>query len=100
MAFRANQQLREDMWDYRYKSSAGESENVLSFSPSAAKDYGTTALNLVHQAAEIFKGMEQQAREIEEQRKMLHSTSARSATLRPSMARPCAKAISQSDAVG
>jgi hypothetical protein len=42
MAFRANQQLREDIWDYRYKSSAGESEseNVLSFNPSTAKDYG------------------------------------------------------------
>jgi hypothetical protein len=65
MAFRANQQLREDMWDYRYKSSAGENENVLSFTQSAAKDYGTTALNLVHQAAEIFNGMEHQAREIE-----------------------------------
>ena len=40
------------------------------------------------------------ARKIEEQRQVLHSTSARSATLRPSMATPCAKAISQSEAVG
>jgi DNA-binding ferritin-like protein len=71
MAFRANQQLREDIWDYRYKSSAGESENVLSFNPSTAKDYGTTALNLVHQAAEIFNGMEHQAREIEERAQSL-----------------------------
>jgi hypothetical protein len=65
MAFRANQQLREDMWDYRYKSSAVDSENVLSFPPSTAKDYGSTALNLVQQAAEIFTGMENHARETE-----------------------------------
>jgi hypothetical protein len=69
MAFRANQQLREDMWDYRYRSSARpsvrEDENILSFSQSAPKDDSTTALNLVHQAAEIFSGMENQAREAE-----------------------------------
>ena len=65
MAFRANQQLREDMWDYRYKSSAGEDEKVLSFAQSAPKGYSTTALNLVHQAAEIFSGMENHAREAE-----------------------------------
>jgi DNA repair exonuclease SbcCD ATPase subunit len=74
MAFRANQQLREDIWDYRYKSSAGpaagqdeqdEHENVLSFAQPPAGEYGTTALNLVHQAAEIFQGMENQARETE-----------------------------------
>ena len=65
MAFRANQQLREDMWDYRYKSSPAESENIVSFPPSAPKDYGTTALNLVQQAAEIFSGMENHARETE-----------------------------------
>jgi hypothetical protein len=65
MAFRANQQLREDMWDYRYKSSPVESENIVSFPPSAPKEYGTTALNLVQQAAEIFSGMENHARETE-----------------------------------
>jgi hypothetical protein len=65
MPFRANQQLREDMWDYRYKSSPSENENVLGFPPSAPKDYGTTALNLVQQAAEIFSGMENHAREAE-----------------------------------
>jgi DNA repair exonuclease SbcCD ATPase subunit len=65
MAFRPNQQLREDMWDYRHKPAAGADENVLSFSPSAPRDYGTTALNLVHQAAEIFSGMENHAREAE-----------------------------------
>jgi hypothetical protein len=69
MAFGANQQLREDIWDYRYKSSAAENENILRFDQPAAKnaarDYGTTALNLVHQAAEIFSGMENHAREAE-----------------------------------
>jgi hypothetical protein len=69
MAFRANQQLRDDMWDYRSGSSAGpsvrEDKNVLNFGQSAPKDYGTTALNLVHQAAEIVDGMENRAREAE-----------------------------------
>jgi septin family protein len=65
MAYRSNQQLREDIWDYRYRSSAGENENVLSFSHSAAKDPGATALDLVNQAAEIFQSMEHHARETE-----------------------------------
>ena len=61
MAFGANQQLREDMWDYRARPSAGE--NILRFTESAATDYGATALDLVNQAAEIFNGMEKHARE-------------------------------------
>jgi hypothetical protein len=66
MALRANQQLRDDIFDYRYESSAGESENILRFAQSVPKDYGgATALDLVHQAAEIFKGMENHAREAE-----------------------------------
>jgi uncharacterized coiled-coil DUF342 family protein len=65
MAFRASQQLRDDIWDYRYKPSAGEPENIVSLAPSASRDDGATALDLVHQAAEIFKGMENHAREIE-----------------------------------
>jgi len=70
MAFRANQQLRDDIWDYRYKSSTGEPENVLSFASSAPKNPasnnpGPSALDLVHQAAEIFKGMENHARATE-----------------------------------
>jgi hypothetical protein len=77
MPFRANQQLREDIWDYRYKSSAGDNENTLSSTQpasatqSAAKDYGTTALNLVHQAAEIFSDMENRARETEARAQLL-----------------------------
>jgi hypothetical protein len=65
MPFRANQQLREDIWDYRYQPSAGEDKNTLSSTRPAAKDYGITALNLVQQAAEIFSGMENHARETE-----------------------------------
>jgi hypothetical protein len=65
MAFRANQQLREDIWDYRTRSSAGDDESILRFTQSAAKEYGTTALSLVHQAAEIFNGIENHARETE-----------------------------------
>jgi hypothetical protein len=69
MAFRANQQLRDDIWDYRYKSSAptaARPENVVSLAaPRAPKNDGVTALDLVHQAAEIFKGMENRARETE-----------------------------------
>jgi chromosome segregation ATPase len=69
MAFRANQQLRDDIWDYRYKSAAPTAaapENVVSLAaPSAPKNDGVTALDLVHQAAEIFKGMENRARETE-----------------------------------
>jgi len=63
MAFRPNQQLREDMWDYRATPSADENENILRFAQSAATGYGATALDLVNQAAEIFNGMEKHARE-------------------------------------
>jgi hypothetical protein len=62
MAFRANQ-LREDMWDYRSRPSTGENENILRFTQPAAADYGATVLDLVNQAAEIFSGMENHARE-------------------------------------
>lgn len=65
MAFRANQQLRDDIWDYRYKASAAESENIVNLAPSATREDGATALDLVHRAAEIFKGMENHARETE-----------------------------------
>ena len=86
MALRVNQQLREDMWDYRYKSAPGEDDNILKLAPTAPlapaaplsppaasgppapsvpMDHGTSALNLVQQAAEIFSSMENRAREIE-----------------------------------
>ena len=58
MARRQNQQVHEDSWDYRHLSAIDESENVLRLFRSDAQDYGATALDLVNQAAEIFKGME------------------------------------------
>jgi len=45
--------------------SAGTDENVLSFARPLASDCGTTALNLVYQAAEVFSRMEDHARETE-----------------------------------
>ena len=69
MAYRANQQRREDIWDYRYNSAPGslpdEDENIVSFAQQRAKNQNPTALNLVQQAAELFEGMENQARETE-----------------------------------
>ena len=47
------------------RSSASRNENVLSFARTSTPDCGVTALNLVYQAAEIFSGMEDHAREIE-----------------------------------
>ena len=47
------------------RASVGRNENVLSFARSSAPDCGTTALNLVYQAAEVFSGMEDHARETE-----------------------------------
>jgi Fe2+ transport system protein B len=67
MASRANQQLRDNIWDYRYKFSQGalpaDDENVVSFARQPAKT--PTALKLVQQAAELFEGIEKQARETE-----------------------------------
>jgi phage-related tail protein len=65
MAYRHNQQLREDIWDYRDRASGAERENVLRFPRSEDEDYGETALDLVNQAAELFDSMENHARETE-----------------------------------
>jgi septin family protein len=65
MAYRANQQLREDIWDYGTNSSPAVDENVLDFARPAAREHGPNALNLVQQAAEIFESMEHHARETE-----------------------------------
>jgi septal ring factor EnvC (AmiA/AmiB activator) len=65
MPFRANQQLREDMWDHRFKSPSNENDSAPRFVPPRAADYDTTALDLVQQAAEVFSGMENHARETE-----------------------------------
>jgi chromosome condensin MukBEF complex kleisin-like MukF subunit len=45
-------------------SSSGNA-NVLSFAEPSVPDSGTTALNLVYQAAEVFRSMEDHARETE-----------------------------------
>ena len=74
MAFRANQQLREDLRDYRSKFFAPEQENIVSFSASPATEYGTSALNLVHRAAEMFGDMENQAREAEARSQALYES--------------------------
>lgn len=67
MAYRASQQLRDDIWDYRYKFShnapSAEDANVVNFARQPAKN--PTALSLVQQAAELFEGIENQARETE-----------------------------------
>jgi DNA repair exonuclease SbcCD ATPase subunit len=47
------------------RSSVSRDENVLSFARSSAPDCGATALNLVHQAAEVFSSMEDHARDTE-----------------------------------
>ena len=65
MAYRNNQQLREDIWDYRNRAPSAEPENVLRFPKSDDEDYGETALDLVNQAAELFDSMENHARETE-----------------------------------
>ena len=46
-------------------------ENVLGFARPSVLDSGTTALNLVYQAAEVFRSMEDHAREIEDRAQSL-----------------------------
>src|SRR5665213_958118 len=54
-----------DMAQHSLRASVGRKENVLDFAWSSAPDCRAAALNLVHQAAEIFSGMEDRARETE-----------------------------------
>jgi hypothetical protein len=65
MAYRGNQQLREDIRDYRDRSSSRERDNVLRFPRSDQEDFGETALDLVNQAAELFDSLVNLARERE-----------------------------------
>lgn len=67
MAYRSNQQLRDDTWDYRDRSPSRERENVLRFPRSDEEDFGGSALDLVDQAAELFDNIENHAREREAQ---------------------------------
>jgi hypothetical protein len=47
------------------RASVRGDENVLSFAPPSAPDRGATALDLVYQAADAFRSMEEHARETE-----------------------------------
>jgi hypothetical protein len=47
------------------RASVGRDENVLSFARSSVPDSGATALDLVYQAADVFRGMQDHARETE-----------------------------------
>jgi len=47
------------------RASVGSGENVLNFARPSIPDSGATALNLVYQAADVFRSMEDQARETE-----------------------------------
>jgi chromosome condensin MukBEF complex kleisin-like MukF subunit len=47
------------------RASAGRDDNVLSFPRPLQPDFGTTALNLVYQAAEVFRSIEDHARQTE-----------------------------------
>src|SRR5580704_15401075 len=47
------------------RASIGGDESVLSFPPPPAPDSGATALDLVYQAADVFRCMEKHARETE-----------------------------------
>jgi hypothetical protein len=47
------------------RASVGRDETVLSFAPQSTPDKGATALDLVHQAADVFRSMEKHARETE-----------------------------------
>jgi hypothetical protein len=58
------------------RASAGRNENVLSFARLSAPDCGTTALNLVYQAAEVFGSMEDHARETEARAQSLCNSAA------------------------
>lgn len=64
MAYQVNRR-REHVGEYGSNSTFRETENILSFSRSSTRDHGTTALDLVYQAAEVFSGMEDRARETE-----------------------------------
>jgi hypothetical protein len=48
-----------------FRASVGGDEKVLSFASPSAPDKGATALDVVHQAADVFRSMEKHARETE-----------------------------------
>ena len=52
------------MTQHNFGASVGRGENVLSLS-AIVRDSGATALDLVYQAADVFRSMEEHARETE-----------------------------------
>jgi hypothetical protein len=48
-----------------FRASVGRDDNVLGLPPGSAPDRGATALDLVYQAADVFRTMEEHARETE-----------------------------------
>jgi len=81
MAHRANQLLRDDIWDFRYKVSQSapppvEDVKIVNFARQPAQDGIPTALGLVQQAAELFEDMENRARETEARAQSLCKTAA------------------------
>ena len=57
-----------------FKASVSNRENVVSFRRHSGTDQGTIALDLVYQAADVFRGMEQRARETEARARSLCNT--------------------------
>jgi len=73
----------------RNRVSVDRNENVLSLARASAPDNGRTALNLVYQAAKVFSGMEDHARETEARAQSL----CRSAAERLKLAEQRAEAV-------
>jgi len=55
------------------RASIGGDENVLGFAPPSAPDTGATALDLVNQAADVFRRIEKGARETEARAQSLYT---------------------------
>jgi hypothetical protein len=53
------------MAQLNFRASVGGEEDVLTFPSPLAPDKGATALDLVYQAADVFRGMEKHARDTE-----------------------------------
>jgi hypothetical protein len=53
------------MTQRNFRASVERDENVPGFLPASTRDKGTTALDLVYQAADVFRSMEEHARETE-----------------------------------
>jgi N-acetyl-beta-hexosaminidase len=59
------QKVSNDMALRSPRASVGRNENIVGFTQSSISNCGTTVLNLVYQAAAVFNGLEDHARETE-----------------------------------